>query len=68
MNLIYKLFKYQYHYYNQGTKEIDVEYVLLHIPENIDIYDIKELLYQQRHDHYNHNIDLDSIVDLSIKF
>lgn len=66
--MIYKLFKYNYIYYVQGTKEKDVEYALLQVPENATFNNNRSTLIQQRHEKYDHEIVINSVQDLTIKF
>ena len=65
-NKIARLFKYNYVYYVQGTKEYDVGYAQLIVPATNSFRQNKELLYTQRYERYNHEIDPDSIEDLTI--
>ena len=68
MTFVYKLFSYSYIYYCQGTKEHGVEYALLCVPENASFNNNRSTLFANRNQKYNHEIDVESIVDLTIKF
>lgn len=68
MEMVYKLFKYHYTYYVQGTEEHDVDYALLRVPEDATFNNNRSLLYNERNKEYYHEIDISSIEDLSINF
>ena len=68
MNFVYKLFSYTYKYDCQGTDEYAKEYALLHVPENATLANNKSTLYKKRNQKYHHEIDFDSIQDLTITF
>lgn len=67
-NWVYKLFRYTYTYYCQGTEEHDVEYALLYVPEDATFNNNRSTLLNARYRKYNHEIDIESVVDLTIKF
>jgi hypothetical protein len=67
MNYVYKLFKYAYTYYVQGTEEHDVEYALLYVPEDATFNNNRSLLYSQRNKPYYHEIDIESVEDLTVR-
>ena len=68
MNFVYKLFKYNYTYYVQGTEEQDTEYSLLYVPEDASFNNNRSTLFQRRNEKNYHEIDIESVVDLTIKF
>lgn len=68
MKFVYKLFKYRYTYYCQGTEETDVEYALLYVPEDASFNNNRSTLINKRHNNYDHIIDINSVEDLTIKF
>jgi len=68
MNWVYKLFRYNYTYYVQGTEERDSEYALLYVPEDASFNNNRSTLLNARHRKNYHEIDIESVVDLTIKF
>lgn len=68
MKFIYKLFKYQYKYYVQGTEEIGVEYALLYVPESATFNNNRSTLVNRKHREYYHEILLETVEDLSVSF
>jgi len=66
--MVYKLFKYKYRYYVQGTEEWDVEYVLLKVPEDASFNNNRSTLINNRYDEYFHCIDIESVEDMTIFF
>lgn len=68
MKFVNKLFKYTYTYHVQGTKETDVEYALLYVPKDATFNNNRSTLYQARNVDYNHEIDFESVEDLTINF
>jgi hypothetical protein len=68
MGWVYKLFRYNYTYYVQGTEEHDSEYALLYVPEDASFNNNRSTLLNARYRKYDHEIDIDSVTDLTIKF
>lgn len=68
MNFVYKLFRYNYTYYVQGTEEQDTEYALLYVPEDASFNNNRSTLFQRRNEKNYHEIDIESVVDLTVKF
>ena len=68
MNFVYKLFRYNYTYYVQGTEEQDTEYALLYVPEDASFNNNRSTLFQSRNEKNYHEIDIESVVDLTVKF
>ena len=68
MNFVYKLFRYNYTYYVQGTEEQDTEYALLYVPEDASFNNNRSTLFQKRNEKHYHEIDIESVVDLTVKF
>ncbi len=68
MNFVYRLFKYRYKYYVQGSEECGEEYALLHVPENASFNNNRSTLINKRHRADYHEIDIESVQDLTIKF
>lgn len=68
MNFVYKLFRYNYTYYVQGTEEHDTEYALLYVPEDASFNNNRSTLFRRRNKKYYHEIDIESVVDLTVNF
>jgi len=68
MEFVYKLFQYDYKYYNQGTEEWNVGYALLHVPKGATFNNNRSTLFEKRNQKYNHEIDIMSVQDLTINF
>ena len=67
MEFKYVLLSYVYTYYCQGTEERDNATALLYVPEDACFEDVRSLLFQRRNK-YGHEIDIDSIIDETIKW
>jgi len=63
---ICKLFKYTFHSHCQGSRDRGVEYALLHVHEDASFNNNRSHLILQRHEDYNHEIDIESVEDLTI--
>jgi len=68
MEKIYKLFEYSYTYYNQGTEETDIGYALLHVPNDASFNNNRSTLLNNKHVEGSHEIDFESVKDLTIEF
>lgn len=68
MDFTNKLFKYTYTEIIQGTPEKGEEYALLHVPQDAKLANNKGTLYAKRNQDFYHEIDYDSITDLTINF
>ena len=68
MKKVYKLFKYKYISYCQGTADKSTEYALLYVPDNASFNNNRSVLYSERHQDNYHEIDIESVKDLSIGF
>ena len=68
MDFVYKLFRYNYTYYVQGTEEQDTEYALLYVPKDASFNNNRSTLFQKRNEKNYHEIDIESVVDLTVKF
>lgn len=68
MEFTQKLFRYTYTYRVQGTEEDDTEYALLNVPVNATFNNNRSTLFNKRNREYYHEIDIESVVDLSIDF
>ena len=67
MKKSYRLLKYDYKWYCQGTRERASEYALIYAPEDASFANVKSALIDQRHNKHDHIIDFESIEDLTIK-
>jgi hypothetical protein len=63
-----RLLKYTYTYYVQGSEEKGVEYALIHAPENATFNNVRSTLMLKRHKENYHEIDIESVEDLTIKW
>lgn len=68
MKFVYKLFKYNYTYYVQGTEEHGTEYALLYVPEDASFNNNRSTLFRRRNEKNHHEIDIKSVEDLTMKF
>ena len=68
MEFVNKLFKYIYYYNNQGTDERCIEYALLNVPKDATFENNRSTLYKTRNNELYHNIDINTIKDLTIQF
>jgi len=68
MEFTYKLFKYKYTYYVQGTEEIDIDYALLKVPKDASFNNNRSTLINNRYKKYSHEIDIESVEDVTIHF
>lgn len=64
----YVLLEYDYTYYCQGTKEYDHTFALIHCPEDCSFNNVIGTLINNRNVEYYHEIDIDSIKDMTIEF
>jgi hypothetical protein len=68
MKKVYKLFKYIYISHCQGSEDRGVEYALLYVPEDASFNNNRSTLLNNKHREYDHEIDIESVVDLTINF
>lgn len=61
---VYKLFKYNYMYYSQGTQEVSTEYALLFVPADASFSNNRSTLVNARQKEYDHEIILDSVTEI----
>lgn len=66
MEFEYRLLKYTYKHYVQGDYDRVETYALIHCPRNVTFADVKNILFRQKHREYFHEIDMNSIQDLTI--
>jgi len=64
----YVLLEYNYTYYCQGTEEQDHAFALIHCPEDCSFNNVRSTLFNTRNVEYYHEIDIDSIKDMTIEF
>jgi len=62
-----RLFKYNYTSYCQGTADRGVGYALLNVPRSTTFNNNRSVLMNSRHND-NHEIDIESVEDLTIHF
>ena len=68
LEFVYKLFKYKYSVYCQGDRESSYEYALLNVPKDATFNNNRSVLMNKRSKEFVHEIDIESVVDLSINF
>ena len=69
MTLVYKLFRYRFATYSQGTRDnYGVDFALLHVPSDAPFNNNKSLLMQRKHKEGIYEIDLKSIEDCTVTF
>lgn len=68
MEFVYKLFRYNYIYHVQGTKERGTEYALLYVPKDSTFNNNRNILYERRNQNYSHEINIESVEDLTTIF
>lgn len=68
MEFVHRLFKYDYKYYVQGTEERATEYALMTVPKDTTFNNNRSTLFQKRNKPGEHEVDLESVVDLTIKW
>lgn len=64
----YVLLEYDYKYYCQGTEEWGHTFALIHCPEDCSFANIRSTLFQKRNRSYDHEIDIDSVKDVTIEW
>ena len=60
MRFTYRLLKYTYTSYCQGTADRGVEYALVYAPEDASSNNVRSRLINQKQKEYDHEIDIDS--------
>ena len=65
---VYKLFKYRYATYCQGTRDRGVDFALLYVPSDASFNNNKSTLFADKHVDGEYEIDLDSVVDMTVIF
>lgn len=68
MEFVYKLFKYNYITYCQGTADRNEGYALLHVPEDASFNNNRSTLFNAKHVDGVYEIDPDSVEDVTIRF
>jgi hypothetical protein len=68
MEWTYRLLKYNYKWYCQGTEEQETEYVLIHAPKDASFNNVRSVLMNMRYNEYDHIIDIESVEDLTIEW
>jgi len=64
----YRLLKYTYKYFVQGSEEHAEEYALILCPKTASFNNVRSALFNQRYKEYYHEIDIESVKDLTIKW
>ena len=64
----YRLFRYIYTTYCQGTEDRNEGYALLHVPEDSSFNNTRSVLFNERYIKGVYEIDIESVEDLTIKW
>ncbi len=64
----YRLLKYSYKYFVQGSEEHSEEYALIHCFKDASFNNVRSTLFNERYKEYTHEIDIESVKDLTIKW
>jgi len=64
----YRLLKYRYKYFVQGSEENAEEYALILCPKDASFNNVRSTLFNERYKSYYHEIDIESVKDLTIKW
>lgn len=64
----YRLLKYTYKYFVQGSEERAEEYALILCPKAASFNNVRSSLFNQRYVEYTHEIEIESVKDLTIKW
>jgi len=68
MEKVYKLFKYNYVTYCQGSADRNVGYALLHVPNDASFSNNRSTLLNAKNREHQYEIDIGSIEDMTINF
>ena len=68
MEFVNKLFKYTCYTYCQGTRDRDVDYALLYVPNDASFNNNRSTLINKKHREGYYEIDINSVEDMTIKF
>ena len=68
MEFTNKLFKYTYISHCQGSEDRGIEYALLYVPRDATFANNRSTLIHEKHREYDHEIDIESVEDLTIGF
>ena len=64
----YVLFEYDYIAYCQGTADKGHTFALVHCPEDCSFANARGTLFKDRNREYNHEIDINSVKDVTIEW
>jgi hypothetical protein len=64
----YVLLEYTYTYYCQGTEEKGNGTALIHCPSDCSFNNIRSTLFNKKHRKYYHEIDVESVKDVTIEW
>lgn len=68
MEWTYRLFKYNYKYYVQGTEEWSTDYALIYAPKDASFNNVRSGLFNAKNKEYYYEIDLESVEDMTIRW
>lgn len=67
-NWKYVLLEYNYITYCQGTADRNHGQALIHCPDDCSFNNIRSTLFNAKHCEYNHEIDINSVKDVTIEW
>ena len=67
-NWKYVLLEYVYHTYCQGTRDRNYGQALIHCPEDCSFNNIRSALINRKHREGVYEIDINSVVDVTIEW
>ena len=68
MEFVNKLFKYNYISHCQGSEDRGTEYALMYVPKDATFNNNRSTLLNTRNKSYDHEIDIESVQDLTVNF
>ncbi len=68
MEFRYRLLGYSYKYYTQGDAEWVNTFALIYAPKDASFANVRSTLIKAKHVENQHEIDIDSVEDLTIKW
>jgi hypothetical protein len=67
-NWKYVLLEYDYKYDCQGTDEYGHAFALIHCPQDCSFNNIRSTLIQEKYEKFYHEIDVESVKDITIEW
>jgi hypothetical protein len=60
------LLKYNYISHCQGTEDKGIDYALVYAPDDASFNNIRSRLFNKKNEEYNHEIDVESVENMTI--